>query len=149
MLFRSQAMHAKTGIAHRFLRPVLGIVDPLTTHSMPPMVTASSGFDILCHALESYTAIRSTSRPAPAAGTARPAYQGSNPFSDVWAERSLAMVARSIVRATRDPGDAEARETMALAATYAGIGFGNAGVHLPHGMSYAVSGLVRDFRPAG
>lgn len=144
-----ESLGVKTGIAHRFLRPTLGIIDPRTTHTMPPLVTASTGFDILCHALESYTAIRSTTRQAPAKGTLRPSYQGANPFSDVWAERSLAMVARSIVRATRDPGDVEARESMALAATYAGIGFGNAGVHLPHGMSYAVSGLVRDFRPAG
>ena len=148
-IFDLKAMHAKTGIAHRRLRPVLGIVDPLNTHTMPAMVTASGGFDVLSHALESYTAIPSTSRPVPVRPSLRPAYQGANPFSDIWAEKAIEMVARSLARAVEHPDDAEARAEMALAATYAGIGFGNAGVHLPHGMSYAVAGMVRDFRPAG
>lgn len=148
-IFDFKAMHAKTGIAHRRLRPVLGIVDPLNTHSMPAMVTAAGGFDVLTHALESYTAIASTTRPAPPRPSLRPAYQGSNPFSDIWAELAIGMVARSLPRAVEHPDDAEARADMSLAATYAGIGFGNAGVHLPHGMSYAVAGQVRDFRPAG
>jgi hydroxyacid-oxoacid transhydrogenase len=148
-IFDFKAMHAKTGIAHRRLRPVLGIVDPLNSHSMPAMVTAAGGFDVLTHALESYTAIASTTRPMPPRPSLRPAYQGSNPFSDIWSEMAIAMVARSLPRAVEHPDDAEARAEMSLAATYAGIGFGNAGVHLPHGMSYAVAGQVRDFRPAG
>lgn len=148
-IFDLKAQHVKTGIAHRRLRPVLGIVDPLNTHSLPAMVTAAGGFDVLTHALESYTAISSTTRPRPARPSLRPAYQGSNPFSDIWAELAITMVARSLPRAVEHPDDAEARAEMSLAATYAGIGFGNAGVHLPHGMSYAVAGGVRDFRPAG
>ena len=148
-IFDLPSLGAKTGIAHRRLRPTLGIVDPLNTHTMPAMVTAAGGFDVLSHALESYTAIASTSRPRPARPSLRPAYQGSNPFSDIWAGLAITMVARSLLRAVEHPDDAEARAEMSLAATYAGIGFGNAGVHLPHGMSYAVSGLVRDFRPAG
>jgi hydroxyacid-oxoacid transhydrogenase len=148
-IFDYRALHAKTGIAHRRLRPVLGIVDPLNTHTMPAMVTAAGGFDVLSHALESYTAIPSVTRARPARPSLRPAYQGSNPFSDVWSELAITMVARSLARAVADPDDAEARAEMSLAATYAGIGFGNAGVHLPHGMSYAVAGGVRDYRPAG
>ena len=85
-IFDLKAMHAKTGIAHRRLRPTLGIVDPLNTHTMPAMVTAAGGFDVLSHALESYTAIASTTRPRPTRPSLRPAYQGSNPFSDIWAE---------------------------------------------------------------
>lgn len=146
-IFDLPSLHAKTGIAHRRLRPVLGIVDPLNTHSLPPTVTAASGFDVLCHALESYTARPSSMRPMPSPPTSRPAYQGSNPFSDIWSQKAVEMVARSLPRAVDDPGDAEARAEMSLAATYAGIGFGNAGVHLAHGMSYAISGMVRDFRP--
>ena len=148
-IFDLPELHAKTGIAHRRLRPTLGIIDPENTRTMPPAVTAASGFDVLCHALESYTALPYGQRPAPSSPGARPAYQGSNPFSDVWAERAIAMVAGHLERAVSDPNDDAAREAMSLAATYAGIGFGNAGVHLPHGMSYAVSGLVRNYVAPG
>lgn len=140
---------AKTGIAHRYLRPTLGIVDPDNTRTLPPAVAASTGLDVLSHALESYTAIPYTSRPKPARPLERPAYQGANPISDLWAIRALEMVNESLIRAVRDPSDDEARAAMMLAAAIAGIGFGNAGVHLPHGMSYPIAGMVRQFRPAG
>jgi hydroxyacid-oxoacid transhydrogenase len=141
--------HAKTGIAHRFLRPTLGIVDPDNTRTLPPAVAASAGLDVLSHALESYTAIPFTQRPQPERPILRPAYQGSNPISDLWALHALELVAEYLLRAVADPGDDEARGKMLLASSIAGIGFGNAGVHLPHGMSYPVAGMVRDFRPAG
>lgn len=140
---------AKTGIAHRNLKPTLGIVDPDNTRSMPSAVAAASGLDVLSHALESYTAIPYTSRPRPARPAERPAYQGANPISDVWALMALEIVSKYLVRAVHDPSDDEARSQMMLAAAIAGIGFGNAGVHLPHGMSYPVAGGVRDFRPDG
>ena len=142
-------MHAKTGIAHRRLKPTLGLVDPDNTETLPAAVAASTGLDVLSHALESYTAIPYTERPHPGRPIARPAYQGSNPISDLWALEALNMVRRFLTRAVEDPSDLEARSQMLLAASYAGIGFGNAGVHLPHGMSYPVSGRVRGFRPAG
>lgn len=148
VIFDLTSMHAKTGIAHRALRPALGIVDPDNTRMLPPMVTACSGFDVLCHAIESITALPFDQRPAPAHASERPAYQGSNPISDIWASKALEMTAANIVQAVQEPENAEVRAQMMLAATYAGIGFGNAGVHLPHGMSYPVSGLVRDYRPA-
>lgn len=142
-------LHAKTGIAHRRLKPALAIIDPENTRTLPPAVAASTGLDVLCHAVESYTAIPYDSRPRPTRPVLRPAYQGANPISDLWALESLRMVAEFLPRAVRDPDDDEARAQMLLAAAYAGMGFGNAGVHLPHGMSYPVSGLVRDYRPAG
>jgi hydroxyacid-oxoacid transhydrogenase len=148
-IFDYTPLHAKTGIAHRALRPVLGLVDPDHTRTLPGPVAACSGVDVLSHALESLTALPFDQRPAPESAGLRPAYQGSNPISDVWAARAITMVARSLVPAVNDPSDAFARGQTLLAATFAGIGFGNAGVHLPHGMSYPVSGMVRDFVPAG
>ena len=140
---------AKTGIAHRYLKPTLGIVDSDNTASLPPAVAASTGLDVLSHALESYTAIPFTSRPKPARPLERPAYQGSNPISDIWALRALEILNKYLIRAVEDNHDEEARGQMLLAAAIAGIGFGNAGVHLPHGMSYPVAGMVRDYQPPG
>jgi hydroxyacid-oxoacid transhydrogenase len=148
-IFDYTPLHAKTGIAHRALRPVLGVIDPHNTRGLPAEVAACSGLDVLSHAVESLTALPFGRRPAPASPEQRPAYQGSNPISDIWAKRAIEMVTRYLVRAMRDASDDEARGGMLLAATFAGIGFGNAGVHLPHGMSYPVSGMVREFVPAG
>ncbi|HUY99721.1 MAG TPA: hydroxyacid-oxoacid transhydrogenase [Thermomicrobiaceae bacterium] len=148
-IFDLTEMHAKTGIAHRALRPVMGIVDPDNTRTLPRMVAACSGLDVLSHALESFTALPYDRREAPEIPAMRPAYQGANPISDIWARQAIHMVAANLVRAIEDPDDVEARGQMLLAAAFAGIGFGNAGVHLPHGMSYPVSGMVRDFVPEG
>jgi len=136
----------KTGIASKRLRPSLALVDPTTTHSLPKNVVAASGFDVLSHALESYTARPYTMRKA---GGARPMSQGANPWSDVGCEAALRKLGTHLVRAVSDAGDREARDAMMYAATLAGIAFGNSGVHVPHGMSYSVAGLVRDFRPDG
>jgi hydroxyacid-oxoacid transhydrogenase len=148
-IFDLTRMHAKTGIANRRLKPTLGYLDPDNTRTMPPQVAASTGLDILSHAIESYTALPFTERPRPERPALRPAYQGSNPISDVWSMQALRMVAQCLVRAVDDPSDDEARANMLLAASYAGVGFGNAGVHLPHGMSYPVSGLVKAYRAPG
>jgi hydroxyacid-oxoacid transhydrogenase len=148
-IFDLTRLHAKTGIANRRLKPTLGLLDPDNTRTMPPEVAASSGLDILSHAIESFTALPFTGRPRPDRPALRPAYQGSNPISDVWSMQALRMVARYLVRAVADPSDEEARAQMLLAASYAGVGFGNAGVHLPHGMSYPVSGNVKTYRAPG
>jgi hydroxyacid-oxoacid transhydrogenase len=148
-IFDFVQMHAKTGIAHRRLKPTLGLLDPENTRTLPPAVAASTGLDVLSHAIESYTALPFGERPLPERPILRPAYQGSNPISDVWSLEALRLVAAYLRRAVADPADDEARASMLLAASYAGIGFGNAGVHLPHGMSYPVSGLVRDYRAPG
>ena len=142
-------MHLKTGIAHRFLRPATGIVDPDNTRTLPRMVAACTGFDVLAHALESFTAIPYNQRQAPENPRLRPAYQGSNPVSDVWAAKAIEMASKNIVRVVQNPADEEARSQMIIAATFAGIGFGNAGTHLGHGMSYPVSGMVRNYIPEG
>ena len=141
--------HAKTGIAHRYLKPTLGIIDSDNTATMPAAVAASSGLDVLSHALESYTAMPFDQRPKPNSPLERPAYQGTNPISDIWAIKALELMAEYLPRAYADTTDVNARMNMLMASTIAGIGFGNAGVHLPHGMSYPVAGMVKAFNPNG
>jgi hydroxyacid-oxoacid transhydrogenase len=148
-IFDLEKMHAKTGIAHRRLKPTLGIVDPENTRTLPPMAAACTGLDVFTHAIESYTAMPFNRRPRPERPILRPAYQGSNPVSDIWSLEAMRIGAAYLVRAVEDPGDDEARGMMLLAASFAGVGFGNAGVTLPHGMSYPVSGMVREYRAEG
>jgi hydroxyacid-oxoacid transhydrogenase len=143
------ALEAKTGIASRRLRPSLALVDPSCTLTLPASVVAASGFDVLCHALESYTARPHGTRARPDRPSARPMSQGSNPWSDLGSLEALRLGGLFLERAVRDASDVEAREKLAWAASLAGIAFGNAGVHLPHGMAYAVAGLVKDFRMPG
>jgi hydroxyacid-oxoacid transhydrogenase len=148
-IFDLSRMGAKTGIANRRLKPTLGLLDPENTRTMPAEVAAATGLDVLSHAVESYTALPFPNRPLPDRPLLRPAYQGSNPISDVWSIQAMRMVAQYLVRAVEDPSDDEARANMILASSYAGIGFGNAGVHLPHGMSYPVSGMVKGYFASG
>ncbi|CCO31868.1 hydroxyacid-oxoacid transhydrogenase [Rhizoctonia solani AG-1 IB] len=132
----------KTGIANRALKPILGIVDTLNTDSCPTAVHISSGLDVLFHALESYTAIHYTERtPRPANPLLRPAYQGSNDVSDVFSTWALRQAVKYLPRVAKNRDDKEAKRQMLLASSFAGIGFGNAGVHLCHGISYPISGF--------
>ncbi|WP_199430449.1 hydroxyacid-oxoacid transhydrogenase [Qaidamihabitans albus] len=139
-------LKVKSGISHPRLRPSMAVIDPLLTLSMPPGVTAASGMDVLCHALESYTAKPFHSFPRHSPET-RVAYCGANPISDAWTEQALVLLARSFRKAVLSGGDLEARTDMMLAATFAGMGFGNAGVHIPHACAYPIAGRVRDYRP--
>jgi alcohol dehydrogenase class IV len=142
------SLRVKSGISHLRLRPSLAVVDPRLTISQPAGVTAASGMDILCHAVESYTARPYTEfdRKKP---EQRVPYCGANPMSDMFAEQSLRLLAGSLAAAVADGENLQAREDMALAATFAGLGFGNAGVHIPHANAYPIAGQVRDFHPEG
>ena len=142
------SLKVKTGISHPRLRPALAVVDPRLTATQPAGVTASAGMDILCHALESWTARPYSSFERKTPGERVP-YCGSNPISDLWSERSMSLLAKAFRPAVRDGSDEAARGDMALAATFAGLGFGNAGVHVPHAIAYPVAGRVRDFHPDG
>ncbi|MBJ7528564.1 MAG: iron-containing alcohol dehydrogenase, partial [Nocardioides sp.] len=130
------------------LRPTLAVVDPQLTLGQPSMVTAASGMDILCHALESYTAKWYADFDAKRPEQRVP-YCGANPIADLWSERAMGLLAGSFRAAVADGTDQLAREQMAMAATFAGLGFGNAGVHIPHAIAYPIAGRVRDYRPAG
>ncbi|PPR06973.1 hypothetical protein CVT26_004293 [Gymnopilus dilepis] len=152
----------KTGIANRAMKPVLGIVvstiiqllcksldrgaapqDTHNTESCPTAVHISAGLDVLFHSMESYTAIPYTERtPRPANPILRPAYQGSNPVADIFSLWSLQTTVKYLPRIAKNRDDTEARRQMLLASSFAGIGFGNAGVHLCHGMSYPASNFL-------
>ncbi|NUR06427.1 MAG: iron-containing alcohol dehydrogenase [Nocardioidaceae bacterium] len=140
------AQHVKSGISHPRLRPTLAVVDPRLTLTQPPGVTAACGMDILCHALESWTA-----RPYDSYERKRPEqrvpYCGANPVGDMWSEKAMSLLATSFRTAVHHGDDEEARGQMALAATFAGMGFGNAGVHIPHANAYPIAGRVKDFHP--
>jgi hydroxyacid-oxoacid transhydrogenase len=140
-------LHVKTGISHQHLRSTLGILDPLNSLSVPPMVSACSGADVLTHAIESYTALGYNEREKPATSTLRPPYQGANPISDIWCEKAIKLVREFLPRVVKDGQDLDARTQMMLATIYGGMGFGNAGVHIPHAMGYPIAGNVRGFHP--
>ena len=148
-IFNLTEINAKTGIISRRLIPTVALIDPNVTATLPKNVVASSGFDCMSHALESLTARAWPRRLNPARGASRPVSQGANPFSDGLASEALRAVGKFLVRAVSDAADIEARTEMMYAAMQAGIAFNAAGCHLPHGLSYAVSGLARDFHVPG
>ena len=86
---------AKTGIVSRRLRPTLALVDPDAVRSLPAEVVAASGFDVLCHAIESFTARPYTARVRPSPSTSRPMSQGANPWSDLGSLEALRLGGRS------------------------------------------------------
>ena len=139
----------KTGIASPFLKPTLAVVDPTTTETLPGGVVAACGFDVLTHAVESYTARPFTSRPRPAHPSQRPPYQGSTPYNDIGAIAAIRIGGKYLARAVRDAGDIEARHQLMFASTLAGLAFGSAGVHIPHAMSYSVATLRHEFTASG
>jgi alcohol dehydrogenase class IV len=142
-------LHLKTGISHQHIRPSMAIVDPLNTLTMSPQVTASSGLDVFTHAAESYTIKPYNMRPRAENPAQRGAYIGSNPISDLWSEKAIAWAGEYLRRACYNGSDLDARTHMAMGSTFAGIGYGNAGVHIPHTLGYPIAGLAKDWIPAG
>jgi len=139
----------KTGISHRRLRPTQAIVDPELTRSLPAQVTSSTGLDVICHAAESFLSQPFDARPRPESPDDRPPYQGANPIADVWSAKALELGGRYLRRAVADCDDIEARGYMMLAATMAGVGFGSAGVHIPHACAYPIASLKHEYQPPG
>lgn len=148
-IFDFEEMNAKTGIANARLKPSLGIVDPDALRTLPAPVVAANGMDVFSHAVESLTARPYTHRPAPDDPSMRPLSQGANPYSDINCIEAIRLIGENLERAIADPGDFELRERLMFAGMLAGIGFGTAGCTIPHGMSYAVAGLVRDYHAEG
>ncbi len=143
------AIKLKTGISHRYLRATQAIVDPEMTRSLNAEVTSSTGLDVVCHAAESFLSKPFDTRPRPDSPDDRPPYQGSNPVADVWSAKALEYGGRYLRRAVADADDIEARGYMMLAATMAGVGFGSAGVHIPHSCAYPIASLKHEYQPPG
>ena len=139
----------KTGISHQYLRPDRGLVDPLLTRTMPPEVTSSCGLDVVCHAAESFLTKPYDARPKPDSPDDRPPYQGANPIADMWSGKALEFGGKYLRRAVKDGEDVEARGAMMLGASLAGVGFGSAGVHIPHACAYPIAGLKHEWQPPG
>ncbi|MCP5371432.1 MAG: iron-containing alcohol dehydrogenase [Hyphomicrobiales bacterium] len=148
-IFDLVEQQVKTGISNKFLKPTLAVVDPSTTYSLPGGVVASTGFDVFTHAIESYTARPFTSYDRPDSPKTRPVYQGANPWSDIGAMQAIRLGGKYIVRGVRSADDHEARDALMFASALAGLAFGNAGVHIPHAMSYSVAGLNHSFVATG
>jgi len=94
------------------------IVDPLLTVSMPPTVTADTGMDAMVHAIETYVSINATV------------------FSDILAERAIALIAENLPIAWAKGSNSRARCNMSLAATLAGMAFGSGGLGAVHALAY-------------
>ena len=142
-------LKVKTGISHRYLRPTQAIVDPDLTRSLPAEVTSSTGLDVACHAAESFLSKPFDTRQRPSSPDDRPPYQGANPVADVWSAKALELGGRYLRRAVADGEDLEARGFMMLAATMAGVGFGSAGVHIPHSCAYPIASVKHEYQPPG
>lgn len=113
----------KSAIYHPFAFPRVGIVDPDLMATVPPRMTALTGFDAFTHAFESLI------------------HANSSPYVRLLAVEAIGLVARYLPRAVRDGGHVEAREGLAWADTLAGLCIANAGVTLPHGMGMAIGGM--------
>lgn len=148
-IFNFLELGTKAGISNRAIKPCLGIIDPDALRSLPGAVIAANGMDVFSHAVESFTARPFTHRPAPEDPTVRPVIQGANPFSDLNCLEAIRLIGENLVKAVREPDNFGVRQKLSFAGLLAGIGFGTAGCNLPHGMSYAVSGLVRNYCAEG
>ena len=131
-------------LASRYILPDEALIDPACTDTLPSRVMASTGFDLLSHAIECYTSRAYSHWNKVSSPDARPQIQGANPWSDLHAREALRIADEYLVRGITDSEDREARDNLLWGATLAGMAFGNSGTHLPHAFSYGVTNLMRD-----
>ena len=105
------------------LMPALAVSDPQFTMTAPPKITAATGLDALCHAIEAYTS------------------KQAQTLSDTFALSAVRRIFKFLPAAFHDGKNEEARSEMAVAALEAGIAFNNASVTLIHGMSRPIGAL--------
>ena len=124
-LFYVREHNAKESIFSPYMLTDLALIDPVLTASCPPGVTAASGIDALCHAIESYTSLSAT------------------PLSEPYGERGIELIARWLPAAVADGKDMAAREGMALGCLYASLSLANATSHAVHALAYPLQGHNR------
>ncbi len=146
-VFDLLSMRAKTGIMSHRLVPDHAVLDPEVTRTLPRTALACTALDAACHALEAWTCRPVETRDLPEQPDLRPMTQGANPWSDFIALEALRRIGAHFPKALAEPPDLAARGELLWASCLAGVSFGNAGCHVPHAMSYPVSGMVRDYRP--
>ena len=148
-VLRINELNCKFVIGSPYMLPSEALVDPVCTQTLPANIVASTGFDLLCHAIECYTAKAYTQWEKIEDPTKRPLLQGANPWSDMAASKALEIVGKYLQRGVTDANDTQARDSLMWAATLAGMAFGNSGTHLPHAMSYGVTHLMSNITTKG
>ncbi|GAB6268774.1 MAG: iron-containing alcohol dehydrogenase [Smithella sp.] len=121
-VFVRKNLKKKEGMNSPYLYPELALLDPELTLSLPPVPTAQTGLDALCHAIESYTSVN------------------SSPVSEMFSLEAIALIAENLRTCVHDGKNIVARERMLLGSLYAGIGLANAGVTAVHSLSYPLGG---------
>jgi len=116
-------IHSKYALYDKLLCPTVGIVDPELTLTLPPHVTASTGWDAFCHSFEAYTHNANASD-----------------YIDMHALEGMRLVIKNLPIVVKDGQNREAREALHWANTLGGLAITNAGVTLPHGMGMAIGG---------
>lgn len=148
-VIRINSFNTKFVMGSPHLLPTEALVDPSVCDSLPSTAVASTGFDLLCHALECYTARAYTTWGKVDNPIGRTFLQGANPWSDMAAKRALEIAGLYLERGVVDASDAEARDNLMWGASLAGMAFGNSGTHLAHAMSYGVTHLMSDITTEG
>jgi alcohol dehydrogenase class IV len=121
-VFVRQNLKKKEGMNSPYLYPELALLDPTLTLTLPPVATASTGIDALCHAIESYTSVN------------------ASPMSEMFSMEAIQLISSSLRTCVHDGANLEARESMLLGSLYAGLGLANAGVGAVHSLSYPLGG---------
>jgi len=116
------AANDKSAIYNSIVYPRVAIVDPELSVTVPRHVTASTGFDVFCHAFEAYL------------------HPNASPLTDIMALEAIGLVAKHLPAAVEDGSNLEAREALAWGNTLAGLCIANAGVTLPHGLGMTIGG---------
>jgi alcohol dehydrogenase len=123
-IINAVSRRTKVAIISKIVVPDVALVDPETTLTMSPSLTAFSGLDALTHAIEAYVS------------------SASSPLSDVHALAAVRGVRTSLQQAVIQPDDLQAREQMMLASLQAGMAFSNASLGATHAMAHSLGGYL-------